>query len=168
VNLAPVLALLERQFPDRLDAAFVYGSVAAGRNHPGSDLDCFVLLTEEPDPVHRLRVGEEFAALQRRLGLTPDPHHPVELFTVGACWSALRSPTAGRLLAGDAGQPPDPADSDEVEIMHALLDERIELRSSPCLAALTDQAEAVVRTATDPRRLRRLLGVRHEAAEDLT
>jgi predicted nucleotidyltransferase len=165
VNLAPVLALLERQFPDRLDAAFVYGSVAAGRNHPGSDLDCFVLLTEEPDPVHRLRVGEEFAALQQRLGLTPDPHHPVELFTVGACWSALRSPRTGRLLAdAAAGQPPDPADSDEVEIMHAFLDERIELRSSPCLAALTSQAETLVQTAADATRLLRL---GHEAAEEL-
>jgi len=48
-----VLTLLHEHLDDVLVAAFLYGSVAAGRAGPGNDIDCFVLIVRAETPVSR-------------------------------------------------------------------------------------------------------------------
>jgi predicted nucleotidyltransferase len=49
-------------------AAYLFGSVARGTAHPGSDVDIAVLLTKEPSTFDELPLGLE-ADLERALGL---------------------------------------------------------------------------------------------------
>ncbi|HEX8346922.1 MAG TPA: nucleotidyltransferase domain-containing protein [Actinoplanes sp.] len=128
-------------------SAFVYGSVAAGRAGPGSDIDCFVITASDLDgPQHR-RLDAGFAELQRTLGYTPDPDYPIEIFSVGACQAALRSSELDRMLTAAAvagGMDRRMAESDEVEVLRALLDRRLVLRHAEVLDVLTTQAHALV------------------------
>lgn len=118
-------------------AAFVYGSVAAGTAGPGSDVDTFVLLAADPGE-HRPRLRAAFHELQERLGCTPDPEYPVELFAVAAATAALDA-VERALAAGTAGAL-DPT-GDEREVVRALTGPRLVLRGAPELDLLTERAE---------------------------
>src|SRR5258708_20631937 len=92
VNTASINSFLEEQLGDELAATFIYGSVASGRAHPGSDIDCFVITVRELTSDHRGRTAMRFAELQRNLGFTPDPDYPVEIFSIPPCDSLLPHP----------------------------------------------------------------------------
>jgi hypothetical protein len=165
VNLDPIHHWLQDHLGTALNAAFVYGSVAAGRNGPDSDLDCFVLTHRDLGVDERRQTAAAFAALQRRLGFNPDPAYPVELFSIEACRTALSDPVLGRILtdAATAAIEADIAQSDEMEVLRALLDRRLVVQHSTCLDALTAQARSLVRhTAPNETAWRRALGL-HQA-----
>jgi len=128
-------------------AVFVYGSVAIGTDRVGSDVDTFVLLSEDVGE-RRRGIRAEFARLQRRLGYTPDAEHPVELFTsadaAGALDDAERAIRDGRLDRLTA-------EGDEREVLHALTDSRLLLLGGDSLDSLTARAErlaALIRTSS--------------------
>lgn len=128
-------------------AAFVYGSVAAGRARPTSDVDTFVLLAQ-PMAAHaeqQLRSG--FVELQERLGYTPDITYPVELFTVQQSQAALAGGEVSRAIQQACSQgkvSSDLADSDAVEVLRALLGARLTVRASAQLDELTVRANQVL------------------------
>ncbi|MFE9407321.1 nucleotidyltransferase family protein [Streptomyces sp. NPDC006704] len=133
--------------------AFIYGSVATGRAGPDSDIDCFVLLVESgtADEMTRLRSG--FAEVQRDLGYAPDPAFPVELFTVRQCHEALNSTSVRQAIqqALNGGRVDTKlAESDEVEILRALLGTRLPVRTCPELDELTNHARSVVAPCLNP------------------
>lgn len=165
--LSPVTSFLDNQLGDTLVAAFIYGSVAAGRNHSESDIDCFVLTGSEVARDTRQHVGRGFAELQRQLGFTPDPDYPIEIFSVATCeflladtlldtaiWGAAIAGTIDAVLA----------ESDAVEVLRALLDRRLVIRPARELDQLTARAYVVLhRRPADVVRLRRALGLTGEA-----
>jgi predicted nucleotidyltransferase len=128
-------------------AAFVYGSVASGTDRVDSDVDTFVLLSEDVGD-GRSRIRAEFTQLQRRLGYIPDADHPVELFTTAdaaaaldAAERAVRDGTFDRLRI----------DGDEREVLHALTDSRLLLLGGAALDQLSARAErlaALIPTAS--------------------
>jgi hypothetical protein len=145
--IPPVASFLADQLGDVLVAAFIYGSVAAGRIRPGSDIDCFVLTGRELSQHERHEVSVRFAELQRQLGFTPDAGYPIELFSAAACEALLGDPsldTAMRDAAatGTIGQLL--AESDTVEVLRALLDRRLVLRPARELDQLTERAQAIL------------------------
>ncbi|MGC5054729.1 nucleotidyltransferase domain-containing protein [Micromonospora sp. DT48] len=165
MNLAAIASFLERQLGSMLTAAFIYGSVAADRAGPYSDIDCFVITARDLSPEQRHLLGNEFATLQCSLGYVPDPDYPIELFSVGACVAALESEPLHRALAGAAGGQLDPsvATSDEVEVLGALLDRRMVIRPSPVLDELTARARSVLeRHAEHQASLMAILGLAHD------
>jgi hypothetical protein len=146
VNLAPLTSLLAR-LGSEVTAAFIYGSVARQRVHAASDVDCFILTSNDFPPSQRHYIRNEFVELQRTLGFTPDVDYPVELFSVAACRAALSGPTLNLILteALVTGQVRRKfLESDDVEILRALLDRRLVLRHAPVLDALTRQARATL------------------------
>jgi Polymerase beta, Nucleotidyltransferase len=162
VNLDPIRHWLEDHLGVTVNAAFIYGSVAAGRNRPGSDLDCFVLTEQGLVGAERRRIKAGFATLQRELGFTPDPVYPVELFSIEACRTILSDPALGRILTKTAMDDiePDVAQSDQVEVLRALLDRRLVVRHSTCLDVLSEQARSLVRrTAPNQAVWRRAFGL---------
>lgn len=127
-------------------AVFVYGSVAAGTDSVGSDVDTFVLLSEDVgDRASRIRT--EFVHLQRRLGYTPDLDHPVELFSTADATAALDAvERAVRERSFDRL----PIDGDEREVLHALTDARLPLHGGDdldCLIARAERLAALMPTA---------------------
>jgi hypothetical protein len=145
MTMPHVQAFLRSHVGDALVAAFVYGSAATGRAGPTSDIDCFILVHGFSTEL-RERIAAPFAALQRSLGYTPDPEHPVEVFTVHQCRAALTGNLLRPLLAVAAttGQlAPAVAECDEVEILRALLDRRVVLQPATELDALTALAHDV-------------------------
>ncbi len=118
-------------------AVLVYGSVATGTDGPGSDVDTFVLLAADPGE-HRPRLRAGFHRLQERLGWTPDPQYPVELFSTAAAGAALDG-LAGALAAGTSDRL-DPV-GDEREVLRALTGPRLVLLGGPELDRLTARAE---------------------------
>jgi Nucleotidyltransferase domain len=146
VNLDPIRCWLREHLGASVNAAFVYGSVAAGRHGPGSDLDCFVLTRGDLGGQDRDQAREGFAALQRTLGFTPDTAYPVELFSVESCRTILSGPVLAAVLEAAATRSIETrtAQSDDVEVLRALLDRRLPVQHSTCLDELTHQAWALV------------------------
>src|SRR5205823_1965420 len=143
--LAPITSLLDNQLGDPLVAAFIYGSVAAGRNHSDSDLDCFVLTGPEVPKETRQHVSCRFAELQRQLGFTPDPDYPIEIFSVAECETMLADPLLDTAIGGAAitgAMDPLLAESDAVEVLRALLDRRLVIRTADEPDQLTARAYA--------------------------
>jgi hypothetical protein len=166
VNLDPVRRCLQEHLGAAVSAAFVYGSVAARRNGPGSDLDCFVLTQRDLDREERQRTRTIWAAVQRDLGFTPDPAYPVELFSTEACHTILASSELDAILrdAAMSGIEPDVAQSDAVEVLRALLDQRLVVLHSACLDVLTDEAWSLVQCqGRHQAALLRALGLNPEA-----
>ncbi|WP_020216756.1 nucleotidyltransferase domain-containing protein [Salinispora cortesiana] len=162
MKLAPIRRCLQEHLGTAVSAAFVYGSVATGRDGPGSDLDCFVLTRWDLDGPQRRRAQAGFAALQRALGFTPDCDYPVELFSTHACRAILEGSALAAIIAraSTCGIAPHTAQSDETEVLRSLLDQRLVVTHSSCLDQLTEQARALVRrTAHDPSALLRALGL---------
>ncbi len=167
MNIASINSFLEEQFGDELAAAFIYGSVASGRAHPGSDIDFFVITVRELTPGRRHRTAVRFAELQRGLGFTPDPDYPVEIFSVAACESLLAgvvldAALRNTLLTGAID--PSLIESDDIEVLCALLDRRLVLRRGPVLDQLTSQAQELLdRHTDDVAQLRRALKLTEDA-----
>jgi predicted nucleotidyltransferase len=128
---------------DGIEGAFVYGSVAHGTARPDSDVDLFVLTDADPGPETRAHLRSVTERLQRDLGYRPDPVHVVEVFSTARCVDALTGPLVLRAthMAAD-GKPIDriTIDSDDLEILRALRDRRLAVRSSPVVDGLTDLA----------------------------
>jgi hypothetical protein len=163
MNLEPLRSLLKQQLGDALVAAFVYGSVAAGRAGPSSDIDCFVITADDLDGAHRRRVGMAFSSVQRALGFTPDPDYPIEVFSTEACRSILQGTDLDHMLMAAAvsgSMDRRIAESDEMEVLRALLDRRLVLRQAAVLDLLTVQAQALVRRyPIKPSPLLRVMGL---------
>ncbi|MFE6333976.1 nucleotidyltransferase domain-containing protein [Streptomyces sp. NPDC057798] len=126
---------------------FIYGSIATGRAGPGSDIDCFVLLAESETAETTTRLRSGFAELQSRLGYTPDPDYPIELFTLQQCQEALDSSSVRQAVQQAQARghvDPELAASDEAEVLRALLGTRLTVRACPQLDELTDHAKQVV------------------------
>jgi predicted nucleotidyltransferase len=135
---------------DCIDSAFVYGSVAHGTARPGSDVDLFLITVTEPDADVRTRLHAAAERLQRELGYRPDPAHPVEVFPASGCADALSGPLVLRATHMAAqGREIDriTLDSDDLEIVRALTDRRLNVRPSPVLDSLTDLARRQVGAA---------------------
>jgi hypothetical protein len=165
VNLAPITSFLD-EFGSDVTAAFIYGSVAWQHIHQGSDIDCFIVTAGEVPAPLRQYIRAEFVELQRSLGFTPDIDYPVEVFSVAACRTALSGQTLALILAEAlaAGRVrPDSVETDELEILRALLDKRLVLRPAPALDSLTTQAHAVLAryTASEMQTLRRAIRIVH-------
>lgn len=135
---------------DGVEGAFVYGSVAHGTARPGSDVDLFVVTVTDLRPEARAHLHSAAEGLQRDLGYRPDPVHVVEAFSTARCVDALTGPLVLRAthMAAD-GRPIDQVtlDSDDLEILRALLDRRLVVRPSPVLDGLTDLAHRQVTAA---------------------
>ena len=162
MNLDPIRGFLVEHLGTTLSAAFVYGSVAAGRAGPTSDLDCFVITECDLDDARRLRIGSGFAALQRGLGFTPDPAYPIELFSVTLCRKILADPALESLLSSAVTRGVDThvGESDQVELLRALLDRRLVVRPAAVLNELTAQAWTLVHRATpEPAVVLQVLGL---------
>lgn len=159
--LSPVTSFLDDQLGDELVAAFIYGSVAAGRNHSDSDIDCFVLVDREVPQETRQQVGCRFADLQRQLDFTPEPDYPIEIFSMARCETLLADPLLD-IAIGSAAitgmMDPLLAESDAVEVLRALLDRRLVIRPARELDQLTARAYVVLdRRPADVVRLKRAL-----------
>lgn len=145
-----VAGFLHARLRGLLVAAFVYGSVATGRATAASDIDCFVMLRERLTRRSALPLRRGFAELQRRLGYTPDPEYPLELFTVGECYTA----TAGAAVACALDRyertgvvEPAWRDCDDLEIVRALTGPRLPLAGEHVLVRLADRARGAVTAA---------------------
>jgi predicted nucleotidyltransferase len=142
-------ALLE-QF-DHVEAAIVYGSVARGTATAASDVDLLVLTTEPVTAQVAARLRQSVRELQLRLGYQPDAHHVVELFAVRACVEALTGPLVLRAVYQAAtGREIDrlTLDSDDLEVLRALLDQHLTVLASPVLEGLVGQARSRVDAAS--------------------
>jgi predicted nucleotidyltransferase len=163
MNVTAVQDFLVAELADAVAAAFIYGSVAGGRSGPSSDIDCFVITHCDLPAEVRTRVAVGFTALQRSLGFVPDPEYPIEVFSVRFCDSTLRGPVLERIVSDVAiGGVMDSqvAASDEVEVLRALLDQRIVVRPGPVLADVTSLAWTVVRRShSQPAQLLKALGL---------
>jgi hypothetical protein len=150
VNLDPLRSLLVMHLGDKLVGAFINGSVAAGRAGPSSDIDCFVITQGALSAGQRGQLGVAFAKLQQELGFLPDLDHPIEIFSAEACRELLQSSELDRMLTAAVAGSLDShaAESDEVEVLRALLDRRLVLRHAEDLDVLTTQAHALVRRHT--------------------
>ena len=138
---------LARAAPVEAHAAFIYGSVAAGRAGPASDIDCFVLVAENTDTKTRERLRSGFIDLQQRLGFTPDPIHSLELFSVTRCRAALESEHVRLSLLRAAMATPETAEfdeSDDMEILRALVGTRLSVVDNPGVDELALLAWALV------------------------
>jgi predicted nucleotidyltransferase len=135
---------------DGIDAAFVYGSVARGTARPDSDLDLFLVTVADLGQQQQERLRADAESLQRTFGYRPDPAHPVEVFSAVRCVDALTGPLVLRATyMGASGRPIDRVtlDSDDLEILRALLDHRLSVRTSPVLDDLTSLAHRQVDAA---------------------
>jgi predicted nucleotidyltransferase len=164
-----VAGFLHSRLGELLVAAFVYGSVATGRATAASDIDCFVVMRERLTRRSALPLRGGFAELQRRLGYTPDPEYPLELFTVGECYAATAGAAVARALDRyEQTGVVEPAwrDCDELEIVRALTGPRLSLVGEPVLVRLADRARGAVAAALaarpylDPGRAAAALNIR--------
>jgi predicted nucleotidyltransferase len=161
VNLDPLRSLLTEHLGAAF-VAFIYGSVAADRAGPSSDIDCFVITAGEIGAPQRRQLVAEFAELQRALGFTPDLDYPIEIFSAEACHAILQSTALNHMLTAAMAANLDrgAADSDDMEVLRALLDRRLVLRHAPVLDRLTTQARVVIRRCpAEPMALLRVLGL---------
>lgn len=135
-------ALLSPQMADPPAGAFIYGSLAAGLAGATSDIDTFVLTRTELDPASLTRMKAAFRELQTRLGYLPDPDHPVEIFPIYAVQRAVDSEAIlGRLAhLADGNAESALLDSDDAEILRALLGLAHDILPSPELDAFREQA----------------------------
>ncbi|HEV2637219.1 MAG TPA: nucleotidyltransferase domain-containing protein [Actinocrinis sp.] len=145
------------------DAAFIYGSVAAGMATPASDIDCVIFTTRNLGHGHQSRIRADFATLQQRLGYTPDLSYPIETFTVDQCQRSLASrETLLQVLALSApGAENNFLQSDDAEILRALLGRRLTVRPSPHLDDLTLRADTFAAAIGNQTAWLHLLGVKH-------
>lgn len=135
---------------DGIEGAFVYGSVARGTAHRGSDIDLFVVTVAALAPPARTCLHSAAEQLQRVLGYRPDPVHVVEIFPAARCADALTGPLvlrATHMAAGGRAVDRITLDSDDLEILRALQDQRLVARSSPVVDGLTALARHQVTTA---------------------
>lgn len=145
--VAPIRRFCAEDGCDLIAGAFVYGSVAAGSARPGSDIDCFALLTDEVTARQRHQLATGFANLQRRLGYTPDPVYPIELFTAARCRDALSSAivqSAIRDAFGGGRLDPAVADADDLEVFRALVGIRLRVVDCDDLERLSHLAWGLV------------------------
>jgi len=117
-------------------AVFVYGSVAMNTDGTESDVDTFVLLSEDVGE-RRRRIQVAFYRLQQRLGYIPDPDHPVELFCTDDAAAAL-DVVERAVQSGSLDQLP--VEGDEREVLRALTQPRLLLHGGIDLDRLTDRA----------------------------
>lgn len=135
--------LLDGQLGDRTEAAFVYGSIAAGKATAHSDIDLFVITRDVLAATHRTTIQSTARSWQRKLGFQPDHQHPIELFSIDACVEALHAPLLLRALySAGRGDTLDPGtfDSDCLEVLRAMLNPHLLVRDSPVLASLVTLA----------------------------
>jgi hypothetical protein len=135
--------------PD-LEAAFVYGSVARGAATTASDIDTFLITRNEPPVLLRKKLDDAFIRLNTEFGYRSDPGYPVEIFSVGTCEHALAGPLVLRAIdtaAREGTLDRQTHDSDDLEILRALLDQRILVINSPILESLTAIARQRLSTA---------------------
>lgn len=166
-----VHTLLSGHLGDELEAAFIYGSVAAGTAGPRSDLDCFVLTRGELSAGRAERLQTAFADLQRDLGFTPDPIYPIEIFATTLAVAALDEPLLLRALttaALDDHLDDMTLNSDCVEVLRALLNVRLPIDDSVVLDSLTVLARhrlvnAALRHHVPPAQIAARLGVKYQA-----
>lgn len=133
-----------------IEGAFVYGSVARGTAGQGSDIDLFVVTVADLAPDVRARFGDAADRLQRELGYRPDPAHLVEVFSTATCARAVTGPLVLRATHQAAdGSDIDriTLDSDDLEILRALLDQQLIVRHSPVVDGLTMLARRQVTAA---------------------
>lgn len=157
---------------DHIEGALVYGSVARGTATAASDVDLLVLTTEPVAPQVSVRLRQSVHDLQLRLGYQPDPEHVVEVFAVPACVDALTGPLVLRAAQqAAAGREIDrlTLDSDDLEILRALLDRHLIVVASPVLDGLVALARSQVdsacrRIAVPPDRVFAGIGLRNVAA----
>lgn len=135
-----VRELLHSRLREHVEAAFVYGSVAAGAATPNSDIDTFVLAKGDVPRDLTSDLAMRYAQLQTRLGYQPDAEHPIEVFPLHACVDSLHDGFTMRALATAAGGGPFDSvtlTSDCFEILRALLSQRLVVIDSPALERLT-------------------------------
>lgn len=128
---------------DQVEAAFVYGSVARGTATAASDVDLLVLTTAQVAPQVRVQLRQSTHKLQLQLGYQPDPEHTVEVFAVPACVDALTGPLVLRAVQQAATSREIDRltlDSDDLEILRALLDRHLIVLDSPLLEGLVGLA----------------------------
>lgn len=131
---------LAEHLDTHLEAAFIYGSVARGTAGPDSDIDALVMTRTELPPEQLAEVRRICASLQRQLGYRPDAHSPVEVFSVEQCLCALRGVLVLRAVYCAAiGRDIDTMtlETDDLEILRAMLDVRMPIVESPLLDSLT-------------------------------
>lgn len=164
-----VTGFLHTRLGELLVAAFVYGSVATGRATAASDIDCFVVLRERLTRRSALPLRHDFAELQRRLGYTPDPEYPLELFTIDECHAATAGATVACALDRyEQTGVVEPAwrECDDLEIVRALTGPRLPLAGEHVLVRLADRACGAVtgalaaRPHLDPVRAATALNIR--------
>lgn len=135
--IAGELRTLLATVPFAVWGALVYGSVAKGRHHAGSDVDAMVFVE---DPLSSQEMGAfvtTYETYQYDLGLEPDPKYPVEVFDLATCRRVLG--IAGHAATG--GQRCSPEDA--WEILYALV--------TPHLVVTGDEVVAELRAAADDR-----------------
>lgn len=125
-----------------VSAVFIYGSVALGTDHAGSDLDTFILLTDDIEARRRRQVRADFCELQVSLGYQPDTKHPVELFSVGAAAAALDIVEVVAIAGSLAALP---INGDEREVLGALSGPRLLVWGGYDLDRLTARAMRLAR-----------------------
>ncbi|MGH3468286.1 MAG: nucleotidyltransferase domain-containing protein [Thermocrispum sp.] len=160
--------LIQRLLGERVEAVFVYGSVAAGAATPHSDIDTFVISRVELPHQAAVEFRAECIRLQVELGYKPDLEYPVEIFSVRGCVDALHEVLTLRALTTAArGEVLDAMthSSDCLEVLRALLYPRLVVIDSPVLDSLTRLAAGRVdRTArthgVGPDALRTRIGVK--------
>lgn len=156
-----------------LAGCFVYGSVAAGTATSSSDVDCFVLTSHALPAPRRALVDRRFIEVQRCLGFAPDLSYPIEVFSVERSWQALRSVRVQTMLdAAGRDQPisAEAAESDDVEVLRALVNTHLPIVPTEALEALMAEAGRIVlQAATAAGRqvsdITDALGVRHVRAD---
>jgi histidinol-phosphatase (PHP family) len=157
---------LDQSLSEPVLGAFVYGSLAAGRAGAGSDIDTFVLTQADPGPDALAFARAGFRDLQTRLGYSPDPEHPVEMYSISRARAVLESATTLHHLTRlrDGSRQSQFLDSDDAEILRALMGSAHDIVSSPELDALRDRAaELAAHTDLAETYLPNLLGVAYPA-----
>lgn len=123
-----------------LEAAFIYGSVARGTAGPDSDIDALVMTRTTLPPEQLADLRRVLADLQRQLGYQPDADAPVEVFSVERCLCAVRGVLVLRAVYCAAiGREIDTMtlETDDLEILRAMLDARLPVVDSPLLDSLS-------------------------------
>lgn len=161
--------LLDEQLGDLIEAAFLYGSIAAGKATARSDIDLFVITRDVLPAAHRTTIQATARSWQRKLGFQPDPQHPIELFSIEACVDAMHAPLLLRALySAGRGDTLDPGtlNSDCFEVLRAMLNPHLLVRDSPVLASLVTLAHqrfdhASSRHAISHAELAHRIGLKH-------
>lgn len=118
-DVAAALKALLLRLPGEVVASVIYGSVATGRHHAGSDVDALLItarLWSEDEIAQTVELYDQFVT---DLGLRIDPTYPVEVFSLGQCRRAV-SPTQAEQTPAQAAHPQTLSRDDVQEIRFAL------------------------------------------------